>query len=257
MYTQVRLANLDAGRRRAMVALALSCCPSLDAAAYLSERLAHYEYALVAEKEGELLAFELVEEFEERDERHVYLGPLFSRRAACVPMFIGFVESIAKATRGAFHFVAEVQNPHIALVLKRLFWRSSFPRLDSSEVPAAARAVASRFAARLPHMGSIDLRALSSRGGPTLFRPSPAHEPIVRWMRRRGVDLASGHSQLFVMSYDGSSGSREALARELAVGAAALADWPHCKRDMLRRFEATAHRMEDSKDGRNSLCADS
>jgi hypothetical protein len=242
MHTQISLANLDARRRHAMLDLAASCCPRIDASAYLPARLAHYDYAIVSEAAGELLAFELVQEFEERGERHVYLGPLFSRRVACVPMFVDFIASIVATTRRPFHFVAEVQNPHVALVLKQLFFRSSFPRLESGEVPARVRRIAARFRARLPHIGPLDPRSLSARGSETLFRPTPAYAPVIDWMERRNVDLAAGDSQLFVVSCDGSISAREALARELRLGADALADWPACKRTMLRRFDrAVSH----------------
>jgi hypothetical protein len=244
MHTEAILTRLDARRRDAMLALATSCCPRLDARAYLSPRLSRYDYAIVSERGGELLAFELVHEFEENGERHIYLGPLFSRRVACVPMFVEFFETLASRSPGGFHLLAEVQNPRIALVLKRLFLRSSFPRLDSFALPANVETIVARFTARFAHVGPVEFPSLRGRGSETLFRRSPAYASVVRWMGRRGVNLEHGDSQLFVVSCDGSPSSRAALGDELANGAHALEDWTACKRTMLDAFDRGAHPEE-------------
>jgi hypothetical protein len=237
MHTESVLTRLDARRRDAMLALASACCPRLDVHAYLAPRLSRYDYAVVRETGGELLAFELVQEFEERGERHVYLGPLFSRRVACVPMFVDFFAGIAATSPGPFHLVAEVQNPRIALVLKRLFLRTSFPRLESFALAPHVADVVTRFSARLAHVGPVELPSLRGRGSETLFRPAPAYAAVVRWMNRRGVDLEAGDSQLFVVSCDGSPEERAALRADLDEGGAALDDWATCKAAMLEAFD--------------------
>ena len=52
MHTESILLHLDADRREAMLELASSCCPRLDARAYLGARLSHYDYAIVSEAGG-------------------------------------------------------------------------------------------------------------------------------------------------------------------------------------------------------------
>jgi len=245
MHTEALLTRLDSRRRDAMLDLASSCCPRLDVRAYLAPRLSRYDYAIVREAEGELLAFELVQDFEEGGDRHVYLGPLFSRRVACVPMFVEFFAAIARTSPRGFHLLAEVQNPRIALVLKRLFLRSSFPRLDSPTHPPTVDRVVRRFCARIPHIGPVEPGSLRGRGSETLFRHAPAYESIVRWMRRRGVNLEQGDSQLFVVSCDGSTAARAALSLDLETGGRALEDWPACKRQMLDAFERDAEPSEE------------
>jgi hypothetical protein len=234
------LTRLDPRRRDAMLELASACCPRVDMRAYLGPRLSHYDYAIVREARGELLAFELVQEFEEHGDRYVYLGPLFSRRVACVPMFLEFFETIACASPRGFHLLAEVQNPRIALVLKRLFLHSSYPRLDSPDLPDDVERTVRRFCARIPHVGPVDLPSLRGRGSETLFGRAPAYGAVVRWMLRRGVNLEAGDSQLVVVPCDGSPRSRAALRLDLQSGSSALEDWPACKRAMLDAFERGA-----------------
>jgi hypothetical protein len=240
MHTESVLTRLDARRRVAMLELASACCPRLDVHAYLAPRLSRYDYAIVSEKGGELLAFELVQEFEALGDRHVYLGPLFSRRVACVPMFVDFFTTIASTSPRGFHLLAEVQNPRIALVLKRLFLRTSFPRVESCALPPHVGEIVRRFSARLAHVGPVELPSLRGRGSETLFRPSSVYAPVVRWMKRRGIDLGAGDSQLFVVTCDGSAGARDALGLDIEAGSAALADWPVCKAAMLDAFDRGA-----------------
>ena len=67
-------------------------------------------------------------------------------------------------------------------------------------------------------------------------------------MRRRGVDLEAGDSQLFVVSCDGSPDARAELGLDVELGARALEDWPCCKRTMLDLFEQGDRRLETGSD---------
>jgi hypothetical protein len=245
MHTEAILTRLDDHRRDAMLELASACCPRIDMRAYLAPRLSRYDYAIVREAEGELLAFELMQEFQEHGDRHVYLGPLFSRRVACVPMFVEFFETLASSSPRGFHLLAEVQNPRIALVLKRLFLRTSYPRLDSFALPTEIEEVVRRFCAKIPHVGPVELPSLRGRGSETLFRSAPAYGAVVRWMRRRGVNLEGGDSQLIVVSCDGSTPSRAALKLDLERGSRALEDWRACKGAMLDAFDRDEQPIEE------------
>ena len=238
--TRANLRGLDRRRQRAMTDLASSCCPKEGVGDYVGSRLSRYDYGIFSERDGVLQAFMMLQEFVERGERHVYLGPLFSCEGACVPMFTAFFEGLARSPSSGFHLLAEVQNPRIALVFKRLFLRSSFPKLDSVSVPSRALVVVDRFCARLSHIGPVDLPALRGRGTDTLFCPSPAYDPVRQWMRRRGVDLEAGDAQLFVVTCDGSRADRTRVGLDLSSGVRALGAWPSCKRTMLQRFERGA-----------------
>jgi hypothetical protein len=142
-----------------------------------------------------------------------------------------------------FHLMAEVQNPLIALLFKTLLSTSSYPRLHPGAPPARIRRAAEAFARNLSHIHELDPRALLTRSpDATLFRPRRGCEQVVRWMESRGVALARGDSQAFVVSCRSSWLERSWLRWDLARGRRRLGDWSRWRPRMLRRFErAAAH----------------
>jgi hypothetical protein len=240
-FSRVALSQLEASRRAGMLELARRSCPHLDVESYLLPRFADYDYAIAIEAGSRLLAFELIQEFESAGERYVYLGPLFSREGACVPLFSAFFDSLFYDSSGvAFHLLTEAQNPRVALLFKRMFLRSSYPRLADGFIPERARQVAREFAQQLPHLGAVELTNLSTRSRQTLFRAPGEYAAVVDWMTRRGVHLAQGDSQLLVVTCEGSLAARAALRVEVWFGERALGAARGCKRRMLDRFERGA-----------------
>lgn len=213
-----------------MTALATSCCPGLDAAAYLAARTGAYQHVAVAREGGALVAFQLVAELEVEGARHVYLGPLFSRGAACLPLFLWLFGGLEPP----FHLMIEAQSPRVALLFKRLFPQASWPRLDDAPVPPEVLAVARRFE-RLPQVGRLDPETLSTRNAQTLYQGPGGYGAVVDWMGRRGVDLARGDAQAFLVS------AAPGLRREVRQGARALLDWPAARAEALSWF--TGERM--------------
>lgn len=232
-FRRMPLAGVGASVRSAMLALAERSCRA-DVHSYLLPRLDAYDDAIVRFKSGELQAFQLIQEREIDGERYVYLGPLFSTAGACIPLFTSFFESLADDKR-PFHLLAEVQSPRVALVLKRLFLRTSFPRIRRAALPARVTAIASRFASALPHVGPFD-DALTVHSAETLQRSASGYEAVAAWMARRGADLYQGGTQAFVVSC-GSRAARELARLDLWMGASALQDWRVCKARMIARFE--------------------
>jgi hypothetical protein len=240
-FSRVALPQLDARRRAAMLELARRSSPHVDIESYLLPRLEDYDFVISIEHGSRLVAFELVQEFESAGERYVYLGPLFSREGACVPLFSAFFDSLLGDTSGApFHLLAEAQSPRVALLFKRMFLRSSYPRLSDGWIPERAREVAREFGRHLPHIGAIELTNLSSRSERSMFRAPGEYAPVVEWMARRGVDLARGDSQLLIVTCDGSLAARAALRVEAWLGERALSASQACKRRMLERFDRGA-----------------
>src|SRR6266567_8180341 len=101
--TRANLRGIARGRRHAMTELASSCCQKEGVGDYVASRLSRYDYGIFSERDGALQAFALLQEFMEGGERHVYLGPLFSREGACVPMFAAFFEGLAGTPSSGFH----------------------------------------------------------------------------------------------------------------------------------------------------------
>jgi hypothetical protein len=227
----------DAVEVREMLALAAAVCP--DSAAFLAPRLRRYGAAITARDERGLAAFELIDRFEERGERFVYLGPLFSRDGACVPMFCEFFEGLL-AVPGPVHLMVEVQNPEVAVLFKNLFPSRSFPAFAGGPAPASIAEVAETFARRLDHIHGLDRGRLRTRGDDSLFRPRPGCEPVVRWMESRGVSLKDGDCQVFVVSCGGEEEERRRLRTEVGLGLTRFRDWRRWRPRVVELFEPAA-----------------
>jgi hypothetical protein len=230
------LAELAQADAREMTAFAESVCKG--SAIYLAPRLQSYGRAVCTSDAGGLAAFELIDEFEESGERCIYLGPLFSRGGACVPLFCGFVQGLLEQP-APFHLLAETQNPEATLLFKTLFAAASYPQFDDKALPADIVRVAERFAARLDHIHDFDAANLATRSGETLFRRKPGCEAVLGWLERRGVFLDRGDSQVLVLSCP-SAPQRAAALADFREGVRRLASWAQERPRMLACFERGA-----------------
>ena len=235
-FRSVGLANLEQRDEQEMTALAASVCPG--AGHYLVPRLATYGHAICAFDAAGLAAFELIDEFQEFGERWLYLGPLFSRDGACIPLFCSFVGRLLERSE-PFHLLAETQNPEAVLLLKTLFARASYPAFGDEAPPVEIVRIAKTFARRLDHIHGFDAANLSTRSGETLFRRKRGCDPVLRWLERRGVLLERGDSQVFVLSCPDSRERIAALA-DFRAGVQRLADWERERPRMLACFEGAA-----------------
>ncbi|MEW6688776.1 MAG: hypothetical protein AB1452_06745 [Pseudomonadota bacterium] len=230
------LAGLGEADQRRMVALATLVCPGSDA--YLMPRLRSYAYAITADDERGLAAFELLDEFGTDAERFVYLGPLFSRDGACVALISGFVQALLDAPR-CFHLLSEVQNPEAALLFKALFPTTSYPAFGRRAVPAWVQEIAARFARELRHIQNLDTGRLATSCTTTLFRRRPGCEAVQHWMESRGVFLDRGDSQVFVVSC-ASPETRSRLAADVRRSRQRFRHWKQWRPRMLARFARAA-----------------
>jgi hypothetical protein len=229
------LAGLSQVKEHALADLASAICPA--SAAYLAPRLRSYAYALTVEDQSGLAAFELIDEFEEAGERHVYLGPLFSRNGACIPLICNLARSLLQAQR-PFHLLAEVQNPEALLLFTTLFTCTAYPRPERSATSRRVGDIAGAFARRLDHIHSLDIDNLSTRSAHTLYRHKPGCAAVLRWLESRGVHLDRGDSQVLVVPCSNAS-ERARVVKDLRIGGRRLQDWSRWRPRMLARFERT------------------
>jgi hypothetical protein len=229
-------------RERPAAALAFSqhplplSCPTLRAelaafaeavlpgsGAYVESRLDVYDEAVVARSPDGVAACELIQAFDVDGAHFVYLGPLFSRRGAYFPLFAWYVGRLAEsAPDRPLYLAAEVQSPEVLLAFHALFPHSAFPRVEDGGAPADAREAAEALAARLDHLGALEPGTLATRSGQTLYAPRPGCEPVLEWLRARGIDPARGDSQLVVLRAGASVWERAVFFLELAEGLEAL-----------------------------------
>jgi hypothetical protein len=238
-FRHLPLAGLPPATLDAMLGLAAASCKHLDIEDYLSRRFALYDSAVLWGSDRELSAFLFVNEFSEAGARFVYLGPLFSRGRACVDLFVSFARLVLRQHEACVvHFAAEFQSPEAMLLFKRLFFRTSLPSFRDDGAEPHLAPVLAAYARRLPHVGAVDLASCSTRSvSPSLFRPSPDFEPVVRWLAGRGIDFSRGDSQVLVTTCEPSAGGRLRTWRDMRDGVRALSDWDTTRRRMLQWIE--------------------
>lgn len=214
------LSSLSAADRQACVETANSAFPHCDQTAYLTERFPLYDAVLMAHDESGLAAFQLMQRFRTDQGWFVYLGPLYSRRKAYLPMLFHFFRSAMDTWPDeTLHFMAELQNPDLLLVCKTLFQRS-YPLLQTRKIPLTVRQTAHVFVERIAHIEGFRPDNLSSRGSHTLYRAAAGSDAVMTWLHARGVRLDRGDSQILLLTCpaDASSRSRLMRSRERRTG---------------------------------------
>jgi hypothetical protein len=207
------------------------------AAKYLNERKSVYHAAVAVEQRQKFLAVALVQEFASADRRFAYLGPLFSTRGGYLPLFAWYsARLVAQGPEQSLYLAAEIQSPEVLLAFALLFPQSSFPRIEDGAIPPDVRAAAEVFAARLDHIGTLNPDNLATRSEETLYAPRPRCEPVMQWLRRRGIDPARGDSQLVVVRGNASPWDNAAFLVELAEGRLSLEPGGHGRERALERF---------------------
>ncbi len=223
---------------QAFIDMGNTVCPALLPTEYLRQRFSSYERIVTAHDRQGLASFQLIQEFVHNDQYYVYLGPLFSRRKAYLPMFLTSLDRwLADNRDRTVHFMAEIQNPEILLVFKTLFLHTSFPLLHTCDVPSAVQETARIFASRIDHISQLDTRNLSTHGEDTLYQPKNGFPDILNWLRARGVDVERGDSQILLLTAGASIRERQRLRADLFRGKLMLRQWRRFRPMMLRKFK--------------------
>ncbi len=178
--------------------------PSFDAD-YLARRWSAYPQVIMARDDEGLVAFELVDVRRVRGRALVYLGPLFSKRAAFVHLFAHVFERWL-ATQAPFCMGMEIESAKVLATLTRLLPESAVPRGDEPP-PAWARPVARLFAVSFPHVHGLDLATLTTAND----------DPI-----GGALGGAPRRYRMALVTCDGSPEARERLGSELRRGLATM-----------------------------------
>jgi hypothetical protein len=190
---------------------------------YVAGRLGVYDSVIVAANGAKIAAFELVQDFDAEGARFVYLGPLFSRHGAYLPLYAWYFRAVAAEDPDRpLYLAAEVENPEMLLIYCTLFPRSAFPRIEDGGAPPDVRGAALALAERLDHLGTLDPATLATRSSETLYAARPGQEPMMDWLRQRGIDPARGDSQLVIIRAGAAVRDRAEFCRELSKGLESL-----------------------------------
>lgn len=123
--------------------------------AYLRERLTRYQDVRRAWVGSALTALMLTEGYALGESTVVYIGPTFSRRGACVALFVALVAELFDAGL-PFTIAFEAENPRILTMIATLFPRSS------NIADASIRERARRAMAAIPHVRGFDPTTMTS-----------------------------------------------------------------------------------------------
>ncbi|MEJ8544788.1 hypothetical protein [Brevibacillus borstelensis] len=232
------LTELQRDACQALAETALPLAESTDMADYLHERFQSYPFILHAQDDMGLAAFQLIDAFPDIGEHFYYMGPLFSRRRAYLPMFLEYFRSTwQKHSHETFHMLAELQNPDLLLTFKTLFRRTSYPALDALKAPAPVQKTAQIYANRLAHITHFQPSSLSSHHAETLYRPGSGPEAVISWLHARGIEPEKGGSQMLLLSCPPCTEARSAIDHDLKRGLLMLRHWSRFRPFMLKKFK--------------------
>lgn len=205
---------------------------------YIKQRLAIYDEVIVVRLKEDLKAFQFIQRFEQANESFIYLGPLFAKATFHIPLFITYFKRLLTVANKGFHLLAEVQNPSILLTYKVLFGEEMFPKLDDTPIPEGVQKVVSQFAKRIFHLNNIEYHSLTSKGQvSSLYEENRKKNEVYEWLKRRGVLLENGDSQLLVLSVDHTEEAKDRMRKQLTAGEERIENWKVEKEKMLRRFK--------------------
>jgi hypothetical protein len=225
---------------RALAAFAERRLPG--AGEYVASRLGVYNAVIVAANDEGIAAFQLLQDFHGRGARFVHFGPLFSLPGAYLQLFTWYVGRLAVENPDhPLYLAAGVQNPEMLLTLRTLFPHSAFPRIEDRGVPVDVQGAAEVLAERLDHLGTVDSATLATRCGETLYAARPGHEPVLDWLRQRGINPERGDSQLVIVRAGASAWERALVLLQMSEGLESLRPGGSGRDRVLAEFQRAVH----------------
>jgi hypothetical protein len=175
---------------------------------YVERRFATYDGVLSATHSGRVLAFALIESFRQDGALHGYVGPMFSRGGASLPMLVEWIDSLlVDSVPGPLHLAAEIENPRLLTAVSRLFGSALCPG-SNGEISLSAVHIARRFAGRVRHISGFDPSRFSTRSVDALYSRGEARFVVVSC-----GDSASDRDRFRLRMRIGLEGLRGAKAR--------------------------------------------
>lgn len=216
----------------------LACQVSSISRQYLIDRLTMYKTVWIAKEASDLIAFQFIYSFEHHQVSYFYFGPLFSKQRGFLPLFLRIYASIlAENWRKPYYMMTEVQNPKVFLVFKTLFWNTSYPKVHDFALSKQAIEAVSIYEQKLEHVTSFDPICFKTKSSTTLYRPVKGDDPVNDWLKRRGVRLEQGDSQILLVAGTGKTIPTLDHLWELLTGLVKLRYWFYFRKKMILRFE--------------------
>ncbi|MEH7222724.1 hypothetical protein V7112_02830 [Bacillus sp. JJ1566] len=205
---------------------------------YLLSRFEIYDQVICLRRNQKLLAFQLVQTFEQEDERFIYFGPLFSRMSCFLELFLTYLQVVMEENHGRkTHLLAEIENPEVLLLFKALFEDYAYPKFQERLVPDKIKEKVFIFSEKLTHIHELDVEKMTTKSKESLGQFQPTQSPVGNWLLSRQIDLSQGMNVVLYSHIPAESNTREELLLQLERGRNRMANWKEGKKEVLALFE--------------------
>jgi len=204
---------------------------------YLFPRFERYEQAVCLRRNQKLLAFQLVQTFEQGDDKFVYFGPLFSRMSSFLDLFMSYIEVLMDENIGRkIHLLAEIENPDVLVFFKALFNDCAYPKFQVSEVPEEVKEKVHVFSKKLSHIYELDIERLTSKSIDPLYQYKSTYPEVENWLCSRKVELSQGMNVVLYSTIPDGPSARATFNRQLESGRKRMLNWKEGKKEVLDLF---------------------
>ncbi|MEH7238341.1 hypothetical protein [Bacillus sp. JJ1562] len=205
---------------------------------YLTSRFEIYDQVICLRRNQKLLAFQLVQTFEQRDERFVYFGPLFSRMSCFLDLFLTYLQVVLEENQGRkIHLLAEIENPEVLVLFKALFEDYAYPKFHGNQVPEEIKEKVRIYSEKLSHINDLVVERMTTKSKESLYQYRPTHSAIEKWLRARKVDFSQGMNIVLYSYVPTEPIAREDFMFQLERGRFRLTNWKEGKKEVRALFE--------------------
>ncbi|MEH7385573.1 hypothetical protein V7147_09215 [Bacillus sp. JJ1521] len=218
--------------------ISLSKRVSIIGEEYLLSRFVIYDQVICLRRNQMLFAFQLVQSFEQGDERFVYFGPLFSRMGCFLDLFLTYLQVVMEENQGRpIHLLAEIENPEVLLLFKALFEDYAYPKFSGIRVPEEIKRKVQIFGEKLSHIHDLDVERMTTKSKESLYQYRPIHYAIEKWLDSRKIDFTLGMNVVLYSHVPTELIARDDFMAQLECGRNRMTNWKEGKREVLASFE--------------------
>ena len=206
---------------------------------YLLSRFDRYEQVICLKRNHKLHAFQLVQTFEQKGEKFVYFGPLFSRMSCFLDLFLNYLQVVMQENKGRkIHLLAEIENPEVLVFFKALFEDHAYPKFHENRVPEEIKENVRIYSGKLSHIHDLDVETMTTKSTDTLYYKQSIHPAeIENWLHSRNIDFSQGMNVVLYSYVPAESNDRENFKRQLERGGNRMTNWKEGKQEVLTLFK--------------------
>ncbi|MDR4887253.1 hypothetical protein RGU12_06735 [Fredinandcohnia sp. QZ13] len=223
-------------QKEEMISLSKRVCKVKEE--YLLSRFQIYEQVICLRRSQKLFGFQLIQTFEQNDEKFIYFGPLFSRMSCFRDLFLTYLQVIMEENQGRkIHLLAEIENPEVLFLFKALFEDYAYPKFHNAQVPDEIKDIVRIYHKRLSHIHNLDVDRMTTYSKESLYQYRPTHSTLEKWLHSRKIDFSHGMNIVLYSYVPAEPNPRDEFKLQLEHGIKRMANWKEGKKEMLNFFE--------------------